>query len=669
MQDIPLKNVRGIGPARIKALAGAGIHTVRALVACLPTRYIDLTEITPIGDVQEGKPCAVRGRITGPVREIHARKLNIVQVELTDDTGTIQALWFNQPWLKKTLSGGEDLLLYGTPVYRKGQLALQSPSMESGDLPLRPVYRSIAGIPPKAFAACIYSALTMAEGQWKDELPESLRKRYSLCERNFAMLQAHRPESREALKSARYRLAFEEMLLFQAGLMLLRRGSGQEGVQIDCTAEDGEAFWDTLPFSPTNAQRKALQEILGDLRERGPMARLVQGDVGCGKTAIAFAAMYVCAQYGWQCALMAPTEVLAEQHFASAQKLLSPLGVRCGLLTGAIGAKARREAKEAIASGAWQVVIGTHALISKDIEYRNLGLVITDEQHRFGVAQRTTLQEKGKLPNVLVMSATPIPRTLSLILYGDLDITIVDELPPGRTPVRTRIVPENKREGMYGFLLQEIAQGRQAYIVCPLVDPSEAVEAKSAEEMHAELTSGALSSVRVGLVHGRMKAQEKDAVLEAFRAGELDVLIATTVIEVGVNVPNASVMVIENADRYGLSQLHQLRGRVGRGSDVSWCFFMAEPNERLKTLVETNDGFLVAEKDLTLRGPGELLGTRQSGAVAPGPSALSGDSALLKLTHDIAREYVRCPDAEEAQAVLSLARVALSEKLSHVGMN
>ncbi|MDO4740188.1 MAG: ATP-dependent DNA helicase RecG [Eubacteriales bacterium] len=669
MQDIPLKDVRGIGPARLKALTGAGITTVRALVAYLPSRYIDLTDVREIGSLMGGEVCPVRARICGPIRERRAPRLLITQAELTDDTGSVQALWYNQPWLKKNLEGGRELLLYGPVVQKGNRLTLQSPTFESEEEPIRPVYRAIGGIPPKALASCIQSALKMCEGQWKDELPESLRMRHGLCERNFAMRQAHLPESKEALECARYRLAFEELLLFQTGLMLLRSGAGRQGVQIDCTPEDGEAFWNTLPFAPTGAQRRALAEILRDMAAKHPMARLVQGDVGCGKTAIAFGAMYVCAQYGWQCALMAPTEILAEQHFESAKELLEPLGIRCGLLKGGMGAKARREAKEAIASGQWQAVIGTHALISKDIEYKNLGLVVTDEQHRFGVEQRTVLQEKGASPNVLVMSATPIPRTLSLILYGDLDITIVDELPPGRTPVKTRVVPESKRDDMYGFLRSEIQKGRQVYIVCPLVDASEAIEAKSAEDVYKELCEGPLSSVRVGLVHGKMKAADKDEVLAAFRDGQIDALVATTVIEVGVNVPNASVMVVENADRYGLSQLHQLRGRVGRGSEVSWCFFMAEPNERLKTLVETNDGFKVAERDLELRGPGELLGTRQSGAVSPGPGAMLGDSQLLKLTHDIARALVKQPDADEARAVIDLARAALEEKLARVGMN
>lgn len=668
MRDISLDSVKGIGPVRKKALAGAGIDTVRAFVAYLPEKYIYLDNIVCIGDIAEGQTCAVRGRITGPVREKRPPRLLITQISITDDTGVIDVVWYNQPWLKKNLDRKEELLLYGTVVKKGNKLVMQSPAIEDGTELIRPVYRALNGMPSKTIAACMRAALETQEGQWQDELPEALRRRYRLCERNFAMRQAHMPESREALESARYRLAFEELLLFQCGIMLMRTGIG-EGISISCTEEDGDAFWDTLPFKPTGAQRAVLSEILRDMASDRAMARLVQGDVGCGKTAIAFAAMYAAAIYGWQCAMMAPTEILAGQHYRSACDLLEKLGVKCGLLTGGMGAKARREAKEAIASGEWQVVIGTHALISEDIEYRNLGLVITDEQHRFGVEQRTELQNKGKSPNVLVMSATPIPRTLSLILYGDLDISVVNELPGGRIPVKTRIVPEEKRSGMYGFLLSEIAKGRQIYIVCPLVDKSEETDARSAEEVYADLSQGPLSTVRVGLAHGRMKGAEKDAVLEAFRSGELDVLVATTVIEVGVNVPNATVMVIENADRYGLSQLHQLRGRVGRGSEESWCFFMAEPNEKLRTMVETNDGFKIAEKDLEMRGPGELLGTRQSGAFTPGRGVISGDTALLKLTHDIAKEYCRAPEGEEAAAVLQLASEALKDKLKHVGMN
>ena len=433
---------------------------------------------------------------------------------------------------------------------------------------------------------------------------------------------------------------------------------------MDCPEGIAQAFWDTLPFSPTRAQRRVLDEVIGDLRAPYPMARLVQGDVGSGKTAIAFAAMYAAVSAGWQCALMAPTEILASQHMESARKMLEPLGISCGLLTGSLTPKKKREAHEAIASGAWQVVIGTHALITEGVEYRKLGLVITDEQHRFGVKQRTTLSQKGESPNVLVMSATPIPRTLSLILYGDLDISIVDELPPGRTPVKTNIVPEVKRKDMYGFLRSEVQKGRQIYVVCPLIEESEAVDALPAEAVYEKLKREELPDLRVELVHGRLKAKDKEELLNAFHAGEVDVLVSTTVIEVGVNVPNASVMVIENAERFGLAQLHQLRGRVGRGAAVSYCFLMSEPNQRLRLLTKSNDGFEIAQKDMEIRGAGELFGTRQSGELSLGLGAGMGDAALLKETHDAARALLKTAGSEEARIILELARERYPDSLS-----
>ena len=366
---------------------------------------------------------------------------------------------------------------------------------------------------------------------------------------------------------------------------------------------------------------------------------------------------------------MAPTEVLAQQHYEGARALFEPLGTEVGILTGSLGAKAHREAHNAISTGKWRIIIGTHALITDKVEYERLGLVVTDEQHRFGVRQRSLLGEKGDSPNVLVMSATPIPRTLSLILYGDLDISIVDELPPGRTPVRTRIVPAEKRDDMYGFLRGEIEKGRQAYVVCPLVEESEAVEAVSAEQMYEELRGNKLKGVKVALVHGRQKPAEKDEVLEKFRLGEIDVLVSTTVIEVGVNVPNATVMIIENAERFGLAQLHQLRGRVGRGAHESWCFLMAEPNERLRMLTKTSDGFKIAQKDMELRGPGELFGYRQSGALDAGLGALAGDTELLKITHDEARRLLKNSDDDEARAVIEMAKVNFADKLCDIAMN
>ena len=665
--DISLSQIRGIGPARVKAFENAGIRTVRELVMFLPKEYRDLSNTVPLALLKPGEPAAVRVRVAGEVSERRAKRLLITKLYVTDDTDTIQVIWYNQPWLKKQMILGRELLLYGKAEHRQGYLSLVSPSIEQGQ-GLIPVYRSIPGIPAKALRQSVEAALKLCEGQWPDELPEALRRRHGLCERNFAMRNAHFPDSPEALEAARRRIAFEELLLYQVALRLFR-STGQRGVRIDFEEDALAAFWDRLPFAPTGAQRRVLNEVAADLRSPRAMARMVQGDVGSGKTAIAFAAIALAHAGGWQSALMAPTEVLARQHYEAAQKLLEPLGMKVGLLVGSLTQKQHRLAHEAIASGEWDVAIGTHALITEGVEYKRLGLVVTDEQHRFGVRQRTLLSEKGDAPNVLVMSATPIPRTLSLILYGDLDISIVDELPPGRTPVATRIVPEAKREGLYGFLRQEVGKGRQVYFVCPLVEESEAVEALPAEAVYEDLRTNRLPDLRVELVHGKMKPADKDAALERFRRGEADVLVSTTVIEVGVNVPNATVMVIENAERFGLAQLHQLRGRVGRGAYESWCFLMAEPNPRLKFLASTTDGFKIAQKDMELRGPGELFGTRQSGTLTAGIGTLAGDTELLKLTHDEARALMASPDAPDARAVIALARERFADRLKDVAVN
>ncbi len=660
--DLSLSDLKGVGPARLKALENAGIDSVRALLTWLPREYRDLSDVRPLATLSPGDEAAVRVRIAGGVQVHQSGKLIVAKTRVRDESGSMSVVWYNQPWLRDTLTPGRELLLYGRCEARFGEWQMVSPAIEQGD-GLKPVYKPITGIPAKTFSQLVQAALDQLDSAWPDDLPLSLRQQYHLCERNYALRNAHCPTDRDALQTALRRLSFEELLVFQAGLWLLR-GSRSSGIRIDCPQGiDGE-FWKTLPFEPTGAQKRVLAEVLADLRAEYPMARLVQGDVGSGKTAVAFAAMYAAVKSGWQCALMAPTEILAAQHMESAKKLLEPLGIRCGLLTGSLSARKKREAHEAVASGEWQAVIGTHALITDEVAYHRLGLVITDEQHRFGVRQRSKLSEKGDAPNVLVMSATPIPRTLSLILYGDLDISVVDELPPGRTPVKTSVVPEAKRKDMYGFLRQQVAQGRQIYVVCPLIEESEAMDAQPAEVLYEKLRREDLSDLRVALVHGRMKAQDKEQTLNAFHAGEIDVLVSTTVIEVGVNVPNASVMVIENAERFGLAQLHQLRGRVGRGAAVSYCFLMAEPSQRLRLMTRSNDGFEIAQKDMELRGPGDLFGVRQSGALALGPCACAGDAALLKETHDAARELMKHPESEEAQAVIALARKNYPDALS-----
>ena len=501
--DIPLSSVRGIGPARLKALADAGISSVRDLVLYLPRDYRDMMNLRPLSDARVGDTIACRVRVAGDATQQRVKKLTITKVYVTDGTETMQAVWYNQPWMKEQLPRGREMTLYGRIEAKKGYPQMISPAIEK-DEGIVPVYKPISGVPQRTFRQVVETALQVCEGQWPDDLPRALKTKYGLCERNFAMRNAHFPDSREALEASRRRIAFEELLLYQVALSLFRSGA-RMGSRKEFADADIRAYWSMLSFPPTSAQTRVLREVADDMRSERAMARLIQGDVGCGKTAIAFGAMALAVKSGYQAALMAPTEVLAQQHFESASLLFQGVG----LLTGSMTPKSRREAREAIKTGTWRIVIGTHALITESVEYENLGLVITDEQHRFGVRQRTLLSEKGASPDVLVMSATPIPRTLSLILYGDLDLSIVDELPPGRTPVKTRIVPEEKRPDMNRFLRSEVSKGRQVYVVCPLVEDSEAVDALSAEKVFDVLQNGGLKGLRIALAHGKQKKRGK----------------------------------------------------------------------------------------------------------------------------------------------------------------
>lgn len=557
-----LESIKGFGPVRLRALAARGIKTALDLVETLPTGYKDTTRPLSPAQMTEGRQACFTGFVKGKPALHYARGMRWVSATIADECGAVRCMWFNQPWMKERLFDTCEVTLYGRCVRKKSGLFVINPSLEEPGS-IIPVYAAVPGVGQKPLRDAV--KLLLDEYDEPDPLPRTLVERCGLMDRLDALREAHFPTNFDRLAQAKERLAYEELLLFQAGVA---GAAGERRRAQPLEIQDAwiEEFFDKLPFAPTNAQRRVAGEVAADMRGDRAMARMVQGDVGCGKTLIALCAMYLCVRAGGQAALMAPTEILASQHLQSAVQTLAPLGVTCGLLTGHMTAAEKRRAKEAIAAGAWQAVIGTHALISEGVEFANLRLTITDEQHRFGVRQRTTLEGKGDAPHVMVMSATPIPRTLSLVLYGDLDLSAVDEMPPGRTPVRTRIVPEEKREGLYAFIRAQAAQGRQAYVVCPLVGEAELDDAalRSAAQEQKELAQ-ALAPLKVGLVHGRMNKAQKEDTLAAFYAGTLDVLVATTVIEVGVNVPNATVMVIEGAERFGLAQLHQLRGASGAG--------------------------------------------------------------------------------------------------------
>ncbi len=650
-----LSDIKGFGPKRLEALEKRGVHTALDLVERLPVGYRDTTHPMSPAQMTEGREGCFEGFVTGKPVLHRARGMQWVSATVADEYGKVRCMWFNQSWMKDRLYDTQHVVLYGRCVRKKSGLFVMNPAIveQSG---IVPIYAPIPGVGQKPLRDAVQILLEQYDEP--DPLPASFCARHGLMDRRKALEAAHFPTDFETLARAKERLAFEELLLFQAGVAGAS-GGRREAQPLDVKDRWIESFFGRLPYAPTGAQRRVVYEIAQDLRSDRAMARMVQGDVGCGKTLIAFCALYLCVLSGGQGALMAPTEILASQHFQSAVEMLAPLGITCGLVTGRMTAAERRRAREAVASGEWQVVIGTHALISEGVEFENLRLVITDEQHRFGVRQRTRLEGKGLSPHVLVMSATPIPRSLSLVLYGDLDISIVDELPPGRTPVKTRIVPEEKREGLYSFIRAEAAKGFQTYVVCPLVGEEEMddPDVRSAAQVQRELAE-ALAPLSVGLVHGRMKKQEKEDALERFYAGEMNVLVATTVIEVGVNVPRATVMVIEGAERFGLAQLHQLRGRVGRGAQESWCFLMAEPNERLKTLVSTNDGFVVAKKDLEIRGAGEFFGTRQHGEPQMPALMLASDAQLLARTREAFLEVMKSAVYENERAqILSSAQI------------
>jgi ATP-dependent DNA helicase RecG len=642
----PLQYLKGVGPQRAALLAKKGLTTVEDALFFVPLRHEDRTRLTPLASLQPGQVQTCSGIIAGLSPPPPGRARVPFSVMLRDPSGYATASWFGGRYLARIFERGQRLVLHGKVSRYQGRITLQNPDyelVESGDDDrlhtgrLVPVYSTTEGLGQRALRRLLWSLVDAMADALPEILPETVRIRRKLPGLGRALRDAHFPESEAALAVARRRLAFDDFLLLQLGLAILRsRTTRARGISLNPPGALVGRLRSALPYTLTGAQERVWDEIRTDMAAPFPMHRLLQGDVGSGKTVVAALAVLTAIEAGYQAAVMAPTEILAEQHFMTFRQLLEPLGVPLTLLTSALKGRERETRRRAVAAGDIACVVGTHALVQEGVQFRRLGLAVVDEQHRFGVAQRARLKAKGEHPDMLVMTATPIPRTLALTLYGDLDVSVIDELPPGRRPVKTVARTESKRRAIYDFLREQVAAGRQVYVVYPLVEESEAMDLKAATDMARRLAEEVFPDLQVGLLHGRLGFEAKDAIMRRFKAGELHLLVCTTVIEVGIDVPNASVMLIEHAERFGLSQLHQLRGRVGRGPFTSYCILLhagrlsEDAQRRLDAMVATTDGFRIAEADLQLRGPGEFFGTRQSGLPEFRVADLVRDAAILE---------------------------------------
>ena len=684
--------LKGVGPKKAQQLHGLGLCSLFDLLTHFPRSYEDQSSITPIGRLEAGARATVAGVITGLQEKRAGRRgMVILTATISDGTGFLQLTWFNQKFLKQKLKTGRRIFASGRTAYAyggQGQLAMSQMTSfeivedEGADMEAKcgilPVYSAGENVKQSMLRALTEQLLGLAEAgelAVPEVIPEGVRQQYGLLPRLQACRQIHYPEDRQQVEKARYRLAFEELYLIQYGLMLLkkRRQERQQGIQFGISGSLTGGVLSGLPFRLTGDQQKAWQDICNDMERPVPMRRLVQGDVGSGKTVIAMLALVKAVENGFQGAMMAPTEILARQHFESFSGALEPLGIRVALLSGRLTKKQKQEMYDRLAAHDIDIVIGTHALIQEDVSFANLGLVVTDEQHRFGINQRAVLEKKGRLvPDVLVMTATPIPRTLTLTVYGDLEVSLIRQLPPGRKPVRTFVRGRDRRELIYKFVLEEIKKGRQAYVVCPLIEMNEDSGLSSAQEVYEELTSGIFYGIKCGLVHGKLKQKEKEELMQEFYEGRIRLLVATTVIEVGVNVPNASIMVVENAQRFGLAQLHQLRGRIGRGEYASYCIFVAEERteaarQRMAIMESTTDGFLLAEEDLKLRGPGQFFGSMQHGLPDLKIADVGQDIDILLRARQAAMETVK--GGEGLPEVLAALQLQYREQFFNITEN
>ncbi len=635
--DTPVRYLKGVGPKTAERFEKLGILTLSDLLCHYPRRYLDFSKPYSIAEAPADTECVVKAEVFAkPGGRILPGGRRMERITAGDDVSSLEITWFNNPYAAQKLELGQEYYFQG--IVTGGMLRRQmvNPQVRTDaqvkSSPFEAVYPQTEGLTSSAIAKCVRQLLPHAE-LLPDPLPSEMLKKYRLLSKADAVRAIHCPATEEEAFAARRRLIYEELLVLQLGIGRMKNhGAASTGAPMK--KADASPFWESLPFSPTGAQRRAVEEILTDMSGETSMNRLLQGDVGSGKTLVAAAAIWACIRAGYQAALLAPTEILASQHAENLNRLLSPFGMRVALLTGGMKAAARRTTLAAIRDDEADLIVGTHAILSEGVEFARLGLAVVDEQHRFGVRQRGLLAEKAANPHLLVMSATPIPRTLGLLMYGDLDISILDELPPGRKPVKTRCITGKKRADLYGFLDREIDSGRQVYIVCPAIEDAGGSGLNAVKSYYEDIAKAYLPDRRVGLMHGKLKPKEKAEVMDDFKSGRLDALVSTTVIEVGVDVPNATVMVIENAERYGLSALHQLRGRVGRGAAESWCFLVSDNasesvQKRLKFLCSTSDGFAVAQYDLETRGPGDFFGSRQHGLPTLQIADLMNDTRTL----------------------------------------
>ena len=643
--DTNIQCLKGIGEKTYNGFKKLGVETVDSLITMYPRYYLTYEDPVLLSELTAGERAAVQVRITSDVNIRYVRGLKIVSCLGKDSSGTMTFTWFNMPYLKKQIHRGEDYIFVGTPVFKNGRLMMEHPEIfkeedySAKQQTLQPVYPLTSGITNKTVSKAVMQTEEYIKGI-REYLPEQILKKYRPMDYSEAIWNVHFPRDKQTLVEAKKRLIFDEFFIFMAGMNLMKQEHREEKNRYPIpVCGEADRLIQSLPYELTGAQKRALLEMQKDLMGEKVMNRLVQGDVGSGKTILAVILLLMCAKAGYQGVLMAPTEVLASQHYETFQELLGPFGVSAALLTGSVKAKEKREIYQGIKNHEYDIVIGTHALIQDAVEYDRLALVITDEQHRFGVRQREILSKKGKEPHVLVMSATPIPRTLAIIMYGDLDVSVINELPKNRLPIKNCVVNQSYRPNAYRFMEKQVAEGRQIYIICPMVEESEAMEGENVIQYANMLREQFPPSIQIGVLHGKMKPKEKQKIMDEFSECSIQILVSTTVIEVGVNVPNATVMMVENAERFGLAQLHQLRGRVGRGEHQSYCIFMSgvkkkETMERLEVLNKSNDGFYIAHQDLKLRGPGDFFGVRQSGMMDFVLADIYTNADLLKQASD-----------------------------------